>query len=59
MIEIDKEEARVTLCSDCPPIGYPTDETRCRECPRRTSDEAPCTDCEGVRTILQEADRGE
>lgn len=23
------------LCSDCPPDGYPTDETRCLPCPRR------------------------
>lgn len=23
------------LCSDCPPVGYPTDETRCALCPRR------------------------
>jgi hypothetical protein len=22
------------LCEDCPPVGYPTDETRCDECPR-------------------------
>ena len=25
-----------TLCSDCPRVGYPTDETRCTPCPRRT-----------------------
>ena len=24
-----------TLCEDCPPVGYPTDETRCMPCPRR------------------------
>lgn len=24
------------LCEDCPPIGYPTDETRCTPCPRRS-----------------------
>lgn len=24
------------LCSDCPPVGYPTDKTRCAECPRHT-----------------------
>lgn len=24
-----------TLCEDCPPVGYPTDETRCVSCPRR------------------------
>lgn len=23
------------FCDDCPPIGYPTDETRCAPCPRR------------------------
>ena len=23
-------------CSDCPPAGYPTDETRCAECDRRS-----------------------
>lgn len=23
------------LCSDCPPVGYPTDRTRCDTCPRR------------------------
>jgi len=22
------------LCEDCPPVGYPTDETRCTPCPR-------------------------
>lgn len=22
------------LCCDCPPIGYPTDKTRCADCPR-------------------------
>lgn len=25
-----------TLCIDCAPIGYPTDETRCELCPRRS-----------------------
>ena len=24
------------LCDDCPPVGYPTDKTRCLPCPRRT-----------------------
>jgi hypothetical protein len=24
-----------SLCEDCPPVGYPTDETRCTPCPRR------------------------
>lgn len=24
-----------SLCSDCPPVNYPTDETRCTPCPRR------------------------
>ena len=22
-------------CEDCPPVGYPTDNTRCEPCPRR------------------------
>jgi len=22
-------------CEDCPPVGYPTDDTRCATCPRR------------------------
>ena len=25
------------LCEDCPPVGSPTDKTRCAECPRRQS----------------------
>lgn len=25
------------ICSDCPPLGYPTDKTRCNDCPRRNS----------------------
>jgi hypothetical protein len=29
--------ALVGLCSDCPPVGYPTDKTRCTECPRRST----------------------
>lgn len=29
-------EASVVLCDDCPPTGYPTDDTRCEECPRRS-----------------------
>ena len=24
------------LCDDCPPMGYPTDKTRCLSCPRRS-----------------------
>jgi hypothetical protein len=24
------------LCDDCPPASYPTDKTRCTECPRRS-----------------------
>lgn len=27
------------LCEDCPPVGYPTDKTRCLECPRRVYSE--------------------
>jgi len=28
------------LCEDCPPVGYPTDRTRCAPCPRRATDAA-------------------
>jgi hypothetical protein len=31
----DPPMSRDTLCSDCPPVGYPTDDTRCAPCPRR------------------------
>ena len=30
-----RKYAAVTLCEDCPPVGYPTDDTRCLPCPRR------------------------
>jgi hypothetical protein len=30
-----KSEPLVWPCSDCPPIGYPTDKTRCSGCPNR------------------------
>jgi Lar family restriction alleviation protein len=26
------------LCDDCPPVGYPTDKTRCDPCPRKACD---------------------
>jgi hypothetical protein len=29
------DETVCRLCEDCPPPGYPTDKTRCAECPRR------------------------
>lgn len=25
------------LCENCPPVGYPTDKTRCTPCPRRAA----------------------
>jgi hypothetical protein len=36
----------MTLCLGCPPIGYPTDKTRCTPCPRRTPD-LDCPRCRG------------
>jgi hypothetical protein len=33
----DEMEELETLCEDCPPIGYPTDKTRCTPCPRRVA----------------------
>lgn len=35
MSEIPEKLIEAGLCSDCPPVGYPTDETRCEPCPRR------------------------
>lgn len=38
VLEASENEARVKcgeLCKDCPPVGYPTDDTRCMPCPRR------------------------
>lgn len=35
---VDVDAKPQALCSDCPPPGYPTDETRCDSCPRRTID---------------------
>lgn len=34
----DEPDAASTgeLCSDCPPVNYPTDKTRCAPCPRRS-----------------------
>lgn len=32
------------LCEGCPPVGYPTDATRCAPCPRRSS-----SDIKGVK----------
>lgn len=29
----------IDICSDCPPIGYPTDKTRCVSCPRTVARE--------------------
>ena len=34
--EITRLRAAV-LCGDCPPVGYSTDATRCRSCPRLPS----------------------
>ncbi|MBX3490843.1 hypothetical protein [Parvibaculum sp.] len=35
--EAGSDSKDAPLCSDCPPVGYPTDETRCGECPRRST----------------------
>ena len=32
------------ICSDCPPLDYPTDKTRCAECPRG-AEEWKCAGC--------------
>ena len=30
-------EVQAELCSDCPPLVYPTDATRCASCPRQAN----------------------
>lgn len=37
--EIERLKDKLTrmLCEDCPPVGYPTDKTRCTPCPRRAA----------------------
>lgn len=35
-LHLDDGPRVAALCSDCPPVGYPTDKTRCTPCPRRT-----------------------
>lgn len=35
-----RERDRYSLCSDCPPMEYPTDKTRCWACPLRTNKKA-------------------
>lgn len=39
------------LCEDCPPVGYPTDETRCSPCPRRPTAEAGTGEDAFVRKV--------
>lgn len=33
-VECPKADGKYVLCYDCPPVGYPTNETRCSVCPR-------------------------
>lgn len=40
------QEQPECLCSDCPPIGYPTDKTRCAPCPRRKAEKPASVDLE-------------
>jgi hypothetical protein len=36
--QMEAEKHLQLLCEDCPPIGYPTDKTRCDPCPRSQSE---------------------
>jgi hypothetical protein len=39
------------LCENCPPVGYPTDATRCLPCPRRQAvDYATAEEIDAART---------
>ena len=38
LIQMNKETPFFAdFCEDCPPVGYPTDKTRCASCPRRST----------------------
>lgn len=37
----DPKAPRQHYCLDCPPVGYPTDKTRCDACPLREPDPPP------------------
>lgn len=45
-----------TNCEDCPPVGYPTDDTRCLPCPRRSVDPAKAELVEALRKTLAAID---
>jgi hypothetical protein len=49
----------MALCSDCPPAGYPTDKTRCAECPRRLSDDPPAQIPDGFKAPLDDRSTSE
>lgn len=34
VLEAALSQTEGALCGDCPPVGYPTDKTRCEPCPR-------------------------
>jgi hypothetical protein len=38
--KFNRLHAEQNLCADCPPVGYPTDKTRCTSCPHRESSDA-------------------
>lgn len=35
--DILHDVAGTDFCEDCPPVNYPTDKTRCADCPRRAA----------------------
>lgn len=51
----DSQKHGVGECSDCPPVGYPTDETRCLPCPRRAALLASTPDLQREIKRLREA----
>lgn len=34
---LQKDRASADMCEDCPPSDYPTQKTRCADCPRRAA----------------------
>ncbi len=49
--EMSQRNRAANLCSDCPPVGYSTDRTRCLPCPRRASVEPSETEPHGTEGV--------
>lgn len=49
------EQTNGELCWGCPPVGYPTDSTRCETCPRRAVKATRCTHPGGNHSLAKDS----